>query len=64
MDPNRFFLSKEEQHFLIEVLEIPDVQDAFDRLTEILVQEGCDPQKIDKYIKRLLEAYKKRKGKI
>jgi hypothetical protein len=58
---SRFFLSKEEQYFLMEVLEIRDVQKAFDRFAEMLVEERCNPQQIDKYIKRIHEAYKKKK---
>lgn len=64
MSSDRFTLNKEEQRFLTEMLEIPDVQDAFDRFTEILIEEKGDPQKVDKYIKKILEVYKKKKGKI
>jgi hypothetical protein len=63
MSSDKFFLSKEEQYFLMEILELSDVQDAFDRFTEILIEEKCDPQKVDKYIKKILENYKKNKGK-
>jgi hypothetical protein len=63
MSSDRFFLSKEEQYFLVEMLELSDVQEAFDRFTEILVEERCDPQKVDKYIKKILEAHNKKKGK-
>ena len=62
MSTDRFTLSKEEQCFLMEVLEMSDVQEAFDRFEEILIEERCDPHQADKYIKRILEAYKK-KGK-
>lgn len=63
MSSDKFFLSKEEQYFLMEMLELSDVQDAFDRFTEILIEEKCDPQKVDKYIKKILENHKKNKGK-
>lgn len=63
MSSDKFLLSKEEQHFLMEILEISDVQVAFDRFTEMLVEERCDPQQVDKYIKRILENYKKQKKK-
>ena len=64
MSSDRFTLNKEEQRFITEMLEIPDVQDAFDRFTEILIEEKCDPQKVDRYIKKILEVYKKKKGQI
>ena len=63
MSSGKFSLSKEEQYFLMEILEINDVQEAFDRFTEILIEEKGDPQKVDKYIKKILEVYKKTKGK-
>lgn len=63
MSSDKFFLSKEEQYFLMEILEMSDVQDAFDRFTEILVEERCDPQRADMYVKRILEEYKKKKDK-
>lgn len=64
MSSDKFMLNKEEQYFIMEILEISDVQDAFDRFTEILIEEGGNPHNVDKYIKRILVAYKEKKGKV
>ena len=55
---DRIYLTKEEQYFLIEWLEIENVSVAVDKFATILAEERADPGKLQEYIKKIIQRMK------
>lgn len=59
MSDSRIYLNREEQEFLIEMLEIDDPIDAVEKFAFILVDERADPNKLQDYVKKIMKNRKK-----
>ncbi|HEY5235498.1 MAG TPA: hypothetical protein VIJ14_04920 [Rhabdochlamydiaceae bacterium] len=58
MGDDKIYLSREEQQFLIDWLELPDPMDAVDKFAEMISQEKGDPVKLQDYIKKIMKRLK------
>jgi hypothetical protein len=58
MSSERIYLTPEEQHFLMEMLEIKDVTQAAERFATIMTEERADPTQMKKYIQKMLSHLK------
>ncbi len=61
MSSDKIYLNREEQLFIMEMLELKSPMDAVDAFAEMLVVEGADPGKLQAYVKRCLEKWKEKK---
>jgi hypothetical protein len=59
MSDGKIYLNREEQEFLIEMLEIDDPIDAVEKFAFILVDERADPNKLQDYVKKIMKNRKK-----
>jgi hypothetical protein len=59
-DDGKIYLSKSEQQFLIDWLELADPMDAVDRFAELIILEKGDPAKLHDYLKKVIEREKNR----
>jgi hypothetical protein len=55
---DRIYLSREEQTFLMEMLEIQDPVEAVDRFAYLIVLEKADPTKLHDYLKKIMRKMK------
>ena len=55
---DKIFLTKEEQLFLMEMLETEDPVEAAERFALIMVDERADPTDLQKYIKKIMKKMK------
>ncbi len=62
MNSGRIYLSREEQIFLMEMLEINDPIDATEKFAEIMVEQGADPVELQKYLKKIMNTFDKKFG--
>lgn len=58
MSSDRIYLSKEEQIFLTEMLEIEDINDAVEKFAILMVEERADPTQLHKYLKKIIKRMK------
>lgn len=58
MSSDRIYLSKEEQIFLTEMLEIDDINDAVEKFAILMVEERADPTQLHKYLKKIIKRMK------
>jgi len=58
MSSDRIYLSKEEQIFLMEMLEINNPIEAAERFAVLMVNEKADPTKLQEYIKKIMKRMK------
>ena len=61
MNDGKIYLSREEQEYLIYMLEIENPIDAVDRFAFILVDERADPNKLQEYVKKIMANRGKKK---
>lgn len=61
MNDGKIYLNREEQEFLIEMLEIEDPIDAVEKFAFILVDEKADPNKLQDYVKKIMKNIGKKK---
>jgi len=54
---DKIYLSKEEQLFLMEMLEIKDPVEAAEELAYIMVEEKTDPTNLQKVIRKAMKAW-------
>ena len=50
----KIYLSKEEQLFLMEMLEIKNPAEAAEAFARLMVQERADPVELKKYLKKIM----------
>lgn len=51
---DRIYLSREEQAFLVEMLEMENPTDAAERFAVLMVDEKADPSKLTQYLKKIM----------
>jgi hypothetical protein len=54
MSSERIYLDAEEQHFLIEMLEINEPQAALEKFVSILVEERAKPEELKEYLAAIM----------
>jgi hypothetical protein len=54
----KIFLNKEEQIFLMEMLEVDNPAEAVEKFSTIMVEERADPTELQKFIKKIMEKMK------
>lgn len=58
MSSDKIYLTKEEQIFLMERLEIDDPIEAVERFAYLMTLEKADPQDLQKYLKKIMKRIK------
>lgn len=61
MSSDKIYLSREEQAFLTEMLEIKNTQDAVERFAEMMVEERANPIDLLKYLKKIIKKMEDKK---
>jgi hypothetical protein len=61
MSDGKIYLNRDEQEFLVHMLEIEDPIDAVERFAFILVDERADPNKLQDYVKKIMANRGKKK---
>ena len=51
-------LSKEQQTFLMEMLEMDDIMDAVEKFAVIMADERVDPSEMPEYLKTIIKRMK------
>ncbi len=51
---DNIYLNREEQVYLMEMLELNNVTAAWERFSTIMVEEKADPTKINQYLKKIM----------
>lgn len=54
MSSEKVYLSKDEQIFLMEMLEIEDIYFAVEKFAQIMTDERADPTELQEYIKKIM----------
>ena len=55
MSSEKVYLTKEEQYFLMDMLEVETAEAAVEKFAVILKEEGADPVKMRDYVRKILE---------
>ena len=55
---DKIYLNREEQIFLMEMLEINDPVIAVEKFAQILSEERADPAKLEDYLKKIIKRMK------
>jgi hypothetical protein len=58
-DDGKIYLSKDEQIFLMEWLDVEDPIAAADKFASLLAEERSDPLKMQQYIQKIMKRIKK-----
>lgn len=58
MSNDKIFLSREEQQFLIDMLEIQDPMEAVEKFAYMMTEEKADPGQLQKYIQKMMKKIK------
>ena len=58
MSSDRIYLNKEEQIFLMEMLELEDPVSAAEKFAILMVEERADPTELQKYLKKIMKRMK------
>jgi hypothetical protein len=58
MSSDKIYISREEQIYLMEMLEVDSPMEAIEKFTELMVLEGANTTKIEKYIKTIMNRIK------
>ena len=51
---DKIYLSRSEQKYLMEMLEINDPTQAAEKFAYMLVEEKADPSKLQEYVKKIM----------
>lgn len=54
MSSDRVYLTREEQIYLMEMLEIDNIERAAERFIELMISEGANPNDFNKYLKKVM----------
>lgn len=57
MSSEKIFLNREEQIFLMEMLETQDIEDAVYKFSDMMAKQGADPVDMKKYIVKIMRKY-------
>ena len=57
---SKIYLTKEEQIYLMEMLEIKNVTDAVERFADLMIEERADPTELLKYLKSIMKKMDKK----
>lgn len=60
MSSDKIYLSREEQLFLMEMLELNSPTDAAEKFAYLMVEEKADPTKLQEYIKKIMKRMEKK----
>lgn len=60
MSSDKIYLNKEEQAFLIKMLEIDNVEEAVEGFAILMLDERADPIDLHKYLKKTIKKYKEK----
>ena len=60
MSSDRIYLSREEQIFLMEMLELRDPSQAAEKFALLMVEERADPTELQKYLKKIMKKMEKK----
>jgi len=65
MSSDRIYLSKDEQNFLMDMLEVSTPMEAAEKFAVMMSREGADPTEMQAYTKKIMKAFeeKVKKGK-
>lgn len=58
MSANKVRLTREEQIFLMEMLETNDVEDAAEQFAVLMVMENVNPTELEEYLKKVMKRIK------
>ena len=58
MNRGKIFLTREEQLYLMEMLEMDDPAQAAEKFALLMVREHADPTELVKYLKRIMKVKK------
>ena len=59
MSSDKIYLSREEQAFLMDMLEINNPTDACEKFATLLVEERANPADLKKYLIKIMKKMKK-----
>lgn len=57
MNSDKIILSKEEQIFLMEMLEVDTPLEGVDNFATMMVEEKTDPMELKKFLKKIMDKY-------
>lgn len=57
MSSDKLYFSREEQLFLMEMLEKSTAKEAVETFAQILTEEKADPSKLKEYLKKIMQKY-------
>lgn len=55
----KIYLTKPQQNFLKEMLEIEDIKEAAQYFALMMVEEKADPTQLQKYVERIMQKMEK-----
>ena len=58
MSSDRIYLTREEQIFLMEMLELDDPMKAVEKFATIMTSEKADPTELQKFLKKIMKRMK------
>jgi len=56
MSSGKIYLTRDQQIFLMEMLEVNTPEAAVDKFANIMAEERADPTELQKYIKKIMKA--------
>lgn len=56
---DKIYLSKEEQIFLMEMLELKDPVQAAEKFALLMIEEHADPTQLQKYLRKIIANFHK-----
>jgi hypothetical protein len=60
---DKIYLTRDEQKFLLNMLELKDINVAVDEFAIMMAQQGADPIDLQSYLKKIMLAWEKKIGK-
>jgi hypothetical protein len=58
MSSEKIYLTKEEQIYLMEMLEVKDPIQAVEKFASLMIEERADPTELKKYLKQIMRKLK------
>jgi hypothetical protein len=58
MSSDKFYLTREEQAFLMEMLEINNPEQAVEKFADLLISEHANVSKLTDYLKKIMKRLK------
>ena len=60
---DKIYLTRDEQRFLLDMLELKDINVAVDEFAIMMAKQGADPLDLQTYLKKIMLAWDKKVGK-